>query len=289
MKLLKAESLRKADGSIDTDAIQHASAILAGELPEFTEAQISKAHRRLQTAQIEAGLPVTIDKAALTGQQRDDLPDSAFAYIEPGGQKDSDGKTVPRKLRHFPIQDAEHVRAALSRIAQNAKFSEQAAPKVQAAAKKLGLDVSKADVQLERVVPLWKDDSKQIVYGVALTPGLRDSQGDIVEPEDIEKAAHAYLVNYRKHDVQHAEVVTGADGQAIAETVESFIAPQTMDIAGQKVLKGSWVLGVHINDPDTWQKVQKGELTGFSIGGSGERLPDEPGTLANPLIAVQAG
>lgn len=72
------------------------------------------------------------------------LPDSDFAYIEPGGSKDSGGRTTPRSKRHFPIQDAAHVRDALARIAQGAKFGQEALPKVRAAAKKFGVDVSKA-------------------------------------------------------------------------------------------------------------------------------------------------
>lgn len=53
------------------------------------------------------------------------LPDSSFLYIEPGGKKDSDGKTTPRSLRHFPVKDADgnidmpHLRNALSRIPQS--------------------------------------------------------------------------------------------------------------------------------------------------------------------------
>lgn len=34
-----------------------------------------------------------------------DLPDRCFAVIEPGGKKDSEGKTTPRSLRHFPYMD----------------------------------------------------------------------------------------------------------------------------------------------------------------------------------------
>lgn len=34
------------------------------------------------------------------------LPDSSFAYIEPGGTKDDSGKTTPRSLRHLPYKDA---------------------------------------------------------------------------------------------------------------------------------------------------------------------------------------
>jgi HK97 family phage prohead protease len=52
----------------------------------------------------------------------DNLDDSAFLYVEPGGKKDGEGKTVPRSLRHFPVKDANgkpdaaHVRNALARI-----------------------------------------------------------------------------------------------------------------------------------------------------------------------------
>lgn len=80
------------------------------------------------------------------------LPDSAFAYIEPGGKKDGEGKTQPRSLRHFPIKNAEgkldeaHVRNALSRLSQS-PFGPKAKPKVLAAARQLGIKVddSKSD------------------------------------------------------------------------------------------------------------------------------------------------
>jgi HK97 family phage prohead protease len=53
-----------------------------------------------------------------------DLPDTAFLLIAPGGHKDAEGKTLPRSLRYFPVRDASggvdaiHVRNALSRIPQ---------------------------------------------------------------------------------------------------------------------------------------------------------------------------
>jgi hypothetical protein len=70
-----------------------------------------------------------------------DLPDSAFAYIEPGGKKDSSGKTTPRSLRHFPIHDEAHVRNALSRAPQS-PFGDKAMPAIRRAAKKFGIQVS---------------------------------------------------------------------------------------------------------------------------------------------------
>jgi len=54
-----------------------------------------------------------------------DLPDSSFLYVAPGGKKDSDGKTTPRSLRFFPYKDSTgqvdlpHLRNALARIPQS--------------------------------------------------------------------------------------------------------------------------------------------------------------------------
>jgi HK97 family phage prohead protease len=65
------------------------------------------------------------EKAVWSTAYMNDLPDSAFLYIAPGGSKDSEGKTTPRSLRYFPVRDANgavdqvHVRNALSRIPQS--------------------------------------------------------------------------------------------------------------------------------------------------------------------------
>src|ERR1700691_2279016 len=77
--------------------------------------------------------------AVLTSQGRDNLPDTAFGYIEPGGKK-VNGKTVPGNKRHFPIHDAAHVRNALARAGQGARFGKEAMPKILAAAKRMGVE-----------------------------------------------------------------------------------------------------------------------------------------------------
>jgi HK97 family phage prohead protease len=78
-----------------------------------------------------------------------DLPDSAFLLIEPGGHKDAQGKTVPRGLRHFPVKNAAgdpdpaHVRNALARIPQASSLSasqrESAMAKCKAMAKNMNI------------------------------------------------------------------------------------------------------------------------------------------------------
>ncbi|MGH2373006.1 MAG: HK97 family phage prohead protease [bacterium] len=83
----------------------------------------------------------TSTRAELTASSINDLPDSAFAYIEPGGKKDAEGKTVPRSKRHFPIHDAAHVRNALARAPQS-PFGAKAMLKIKAAAQKFGIKVA---------------------------------------------------------------------------------------------------------------------------------------------------
>lgn len=63
-------------------------------------------------------------KAVWSTAYMNNLPDSAFLFVEDGGQKDDEGKTVPRDKRHFPYKDADgkvdaaHLRDAIGRIPQ---------------------------------------------------------------------------------------------------------------------------------------------------------------------------
>jgi HK97 family phage prohead protease len=72
-----------------------------------------------------------------------DLPDSSFLYIAPGGTKDSEGKTTPRSLRYFPVKDANgkpdaaHIRNALARIPQASSIPAAARAAAMEKAKKM--------------------------------------------------------------------------------------------------------------------------------------------------------
>ena len=86
--------------------------------------------------------------AKLSAKAINNLPDSDFAYIQPGGKKDSEGKTIPRSLRHLPIPDAAHVRNALARLNQTnipAEAKKKALSKITRKAKEVGVHVTKSD------------------------------------------------------------------------------------------------------------------------------------------------
>lgn len=129
------------------------------------------------------------------------------------------------------------------------------------------IEVGKADGA--HPVPILKKDAyRQIVFGVVLSPNEIDTQDDYMQAKDIEEAAHKYLEQCRVVGTEHT-------GPIKAVPVESYIAPQDLNLAGQNgpqlVKKGSWVLGVKILDAQEWQKVLSGDYTGFSVGGFGLR------------------
>jgi HK97 family phage prohead protease len=113
------------------------------------------------------------ERAQMSSGSINDLPDSAFAYIEPGGKKDADGKTVPRSLRHFPIHDEAHVRNALARAPQS-PFGDKAMPKIRAAAKKFGIEL--AEQKSHELLPVYVaralDVPQEFRSGVSEADGL---------------------------------------------------------------------------------------------------------------------
>lgn len=103
------------------------------------------------------------EKAVWSTAFVNNLPDSSFAYVENGGEKDDEGKTKPRSLRHLPYKDAEgnidkaHVRNALARISQTDISDEakaNAKRKLVSAAKKVGVDVSEEGKSAENIEDL---------------------------------------------------------------------------------------------------------------------------------------
>jgi hypothetical protein len=79
--------------------------------------------------------------AEWTTRYKNNLPDSAFLYIEAGGKKDSEGKIKPRSLRHFPYKDADgkvdraHILNAIARIPQALFLSQAQKDRLQAKAR----------------------------------------------------------------------------------------------------------------------------------------------------------
>lgn len=144
------------------------------------------------------------------------------------------------------------------------------------------LDILKSD---QRPVSIAKaEDESRIIVGVVLDPYVVDTQKDWAPPAEIQKTAHDYVASSRVIGIQHK-------ARAQATMVESFMwpYPSTEDyqkamrnephsayaqkFGNQLVHSGSWVMATRIDDDATWAAIKKGDITGYSIGGSGVRTP----------------
>jgi HK97 family phage prohead protease len=153
-----------------------------------------------------------LERAQMSAAEINDLPDSAFAYIEPGGSKDDSGKTTPRSLRHFPINDEAHVRNALSRAPQS-PFGEKAMPAIRRAAKKFGIDVG-GSTSASRSRDYW--DRSFPLEGIEILSRAKGGDGRTVEAFaavfDVPQEVHDQYGHYRERIVGTAFNKTLADG-----------------------------------------------------------------------------
>ena len=129
--------------------------------------------------------------------------------------------------------------------------------------------------KFDRQVKITKSDAdRRLVYGVVLEPEVIDAHNDIVSIDEIENAAHNYLIKSRMIGDQHNK-------PAKADIVESYIAPADLDIGGQQIKKGSWVMVTKVHDDRMWTGIKKGSYTGYSIGGYAVKEPlEDVGRLA---------
>ena len=112
-----------------------------------------------------------------------------------------------------------------------------------------------------------KSDEKQFVLGKVLIPDKVDSQNDVISKEEIEKAAWNFMRN------SHAVGYRHTDYALDSYVVESYIAPIEMEINKNKIKKGTWMLGVKIENDELWKEVKNEQIRSFSIGGYGRRVP----------------
>lgn len=108
------------------------------------------------------------------------------------------------------------------------------------------------------------DSDSHFVTGVVYEPLVEDAHGNYMTADEIAKAAYWFAKNGNKVDLQHNFV--SAEGTAV---VESWIAKSDCDIGGETVKEGTWLMTVEIKDDDLWNSIEKGEITGLSMGGLG--------------------
>jgi len=118
------------------------------------------------------------------------------------------------------------------------------------------------------------DDDKRLAFGWAnvsiRTDGevIEDWQEDIIEPEELEKAAYQFVELYREGGEMH-------ERGGVAVLVESVVFTQEKQKAigiPEGTLPVGWWIGFKVLDDDVWEKVKDGTYPMFSIEGEAERV-----------------
>ena len=122
------------------------------------------------------------------------------------------------------------------------------------------------------------DAETHYITGIVYEPLVEDIHGNFMTEEEIRKAAHWFAKNGDKVDLQHS--FEAVDGVSVVET---YIAPSDITIGEETVIKGTWLMTAEVTNNEVWEKVQKGEVTGFSMGGVGKY--SEKDVELEPIVA----
>lgn len=109
------------------------------------------------------------------------------------------------------------------------------------------------------------DKESHYVTGIVYEPMAEDAHGNYMTADEIQKAAYWYVKNSNEADLQHTFVK--CEG---ANVVESWIAKSDCKIGDNEIKKGTWLMTMEITDTDVWDSIEKGKITGFSMGGVGK-------------------
>lgn len=154
---------------------------------------------------------------------------------------------------------------------------------------------------------LKRDAVQKYTLGVLYEPGVVDSQGDYADAPEIQKACWAFnrellggqalvksligaIVNVADGGTVEVEITADpldkgmlgiqhedwSDDNGVI--IESYLAPVDFEIPQpdgsiEKIAKGTWLQGMIWGDA-AWLKVEKGEITGLSLGGSAIRIKE---------------
>lgn len=116
------------------------------------------------------------------------------------------------------------------------------------------------------------DDEEQMIFGWAsvVQKGeylIIDKQGDMILPEELERAAYEYVLEARDHGDSHKVLGTGrlVESMMFTKEKQDALGVTIKDDKGHQIV--GWWAGFKVND-ELWAKHKSGEYLEFSIGGT---------------------
>ena len=156
--------------------------------------------------------------------------------------------------------------AVLSRTAK--RTEKQKVQKSESEGFDIYCEISKMDTDKRQVFG-WASISKKDGQTVL------DLQGDSIDTDELERAAYKYILDSRKGGHEHQKNDDNTPVH-VADIIESFVVtPEKKATMGlpDDMPEGWWV-GMKVHDDKVWELAKSGELAGFSVHGSGRRIPN---------------
>lgn len=125
------------------------------------------------------------------------------------------------------------------------------------------------------------EPEQQIVFGwfsvvEANGKAVVDKEGDVIPPEEIERAGYRFVLHARLASDSHQRIGVGhliescvftAEKQAVmVQSLKALGINATIDLGAV-----AWWGGFKVDDPEVWAAIKSGEYAAFSIGGVGMR------------------
>lgn len=130
--------------------------------------------------------------------------------------------------------------------------------------------MSSQPIKKSLYAPILKaSDDFGFVLVPVLVPDTPDLQGDVLEKDDIELAAHDFVENSRVGGYMHKQVLPDV------RLVESTILRSDTTINAQVLKAGTWLTAWRIYNQELRKLIKEGKIAGVSIGGTGLREPLE--------------
>ncbi len=128
-----------------------------------------------------------------------------------------------------------------------------------------------------KLTVMKSDDERQLVFGWANVAvrvdgeQIVDWQEDIIDTEELEKAAYEYVAEFGTAGEMHRR---GGIGRVVESVVFTKEKAEALGIPPD-VLPEGWWIGFKITDDAVWEKIKSGEYSMFSIEGKAVRKPLE--------------
>jgi hypothetical protein len=132
--------------------------------------------------------------------------------------------------------------------------------------KNLGTDQAAIPFALTKfTVSKAENDSepeRMVAYGIVYSPDETDLQGDTADAVTIRRAAYEFMREGRLKSI---------DTEHNFNAAQAFVAESWLVRKGDAYFadqpEGSWAVGIQIGDPDLWNHIKSGEMTGISLAG----------------------